>query len=278
MRLDERNLISKALAQHPVLAEYENKIYDPGNIYLIPSQDRDKADLAADKLFAGYVSKYKRFGVTPHNAVRYMATGEPGLASNKTYIYDLENEWNTWRVQAVVEGKNGKYNEKNGKYLPPSIAAYHELMHIEEIKAGQKAKTGHVAGDELLPTTKTIILTDEIYKKINNMPIDAVVDYGHSINIRGKDISIGQLANFYRNLENKYGNLAKAITSAESLEFLSEDRRPDILKDKTSHNGAVNYKTVSSQAMDICEASYLKPLPTPEAQLQSAKKLGIACH
>jgi hypothetical protein len=52
--------------------------------------------------------------------------------------------------------------------------------------------------------------------------IDVEIDYDKKIEIKGHSVSFGLFANFYRELERKYGKLYLALTSSESIAFLSK--------------------------------------------------------
>ncbi len=77
-------------------------------------------------------------------------------------------------------------------------------------------------GNEILPTLKTIILSDEIFKKIYEKSLDSEIDYGKSLHFKENTIPIGRLANIYRHLEEKYSSLSEALLSTESFEFLKK--------------------------------------------------------
>ncbi len=166
------------------------------------------------------IAKYAIHGCSEKNIVDWYYGGMPGAASNKTWLCDVKNKWNTWRVQAVVEGRHGSHNEKYGRYLPPHVVAYHELMHVEETSIYAKKSVQQEDGVELLTATKTIILLDFIYKKIHGLEDSFEVDYGMHIQISGKEIPLGLFANFYREQEARYGKLYLAVLSPESISFL----------------------------------------------------------
>jgi hypothetical protein len=226
-RADELNLVLHSMSKNPALRAFAQELYKPERIYLIQTGQRDKAEEIAEQKSSAYVRKYKAYGVTETNAVDYDVSGMPGAAINKTSVYDIENQWNTWRVQAKVETKNGTYNERGNGYLPPAVAAYHELMYVEETRKRQPDSSfDNEIGVEILATLKTVLIEDEIYKSINKIGASQVVDYQQTMNINGNSIPLGYVANFYRNLEHKYRNLAKAVTSPESLQFLSTGITP----------------------------------------------------
>lgn len=221
-RAHELKLVQAKRQQDSILVELEKAIYQSEFIYLIPPEKKDQADAVAKRLFTDYLSRYSPHGVHANNAVRWLRTGTPGIGSNKTFIHDLENQWNTWSVEAVVEERHGAHNEKHGGYLPPHIVAYHEFMHVEETAPGQdKADFAERwNGCELLTALKTILLVDQVYKEVHGLGLNVEVNYGKTIRLGNKKWSLGRFANKYRTLEQQHGTLIAAVLSEESFTFL----------------------------------------------------------
>lgn len=218
-RQEELKAIKKAIQSVKILSKLQEAIYAPKYIHLIPLDKKDEADAAAQKMFLNYISKYSEFGITEQNAVIWSKNGMPGCVSNKTIVYDLENQLNTWHAEVIVEARHGNFNEEFNHYLPPHVVAYHELMHLEELEP--RCKDGPTQnGDELLATIKTFILLDIVYKEIHGLPLESTVDYGKHIEIGCGKISLGAFANFYRQQEAKHGTLCAGLLSKESISFL----------------------------------------------------------
>lgn len=148
----------------------------------------------------------------------------------------------------VVQGlfRSITLDTKN-RYTPPAITAIHELMHVQELcdpTFETSEKNSWVR--ESLTTLKTLILQDEIHKKIHNIPMDTEIDYGEGRfaevlldkptilggklynYFNSRKIDIGEIANVYRNLEAKYSNLAEALVSRESFDFLNNECKSDL--------------------------------------------------
>lgn len=219
-RAEELLAVKKAMRVQSILAKLQEAIYKDTFIYLIPKEKKDEADEVARGLFLNYISKYSTHGCTEQNIVKWVRSGIPGCYSNKIMISDVENEWNTWFVDALVEERHGSCNEKYDKYLPPHIVAYHELMHVEETPLRAKESTQQQNGNELLTVIKTIILLDVVYKKIHDIDEAEEVDYSKSIDVNGTIIKLGRFANFYRKKESELEKLYLALISPESIEFL----------------------------------------------------------
>ena len=205
-----------------IFTEYQRVIYDQQKLNIIPIEFKDKADEISKEIYAEYIKKYSDHGVSIENSVCWTDNN-----LTRTYLSSLENQWNTWRVQACVAKPNHNSHIKNRLYRPVYICALHELMHTEETPLGvlehQYAKFDSVI--EVLTVTRTLILMDEVYKKTLKLPIDVEVDYENSFNLFGKSIKQGELANFYRKLENGYPSLAEALVSNESLVFLGQTKK-----------------------------------------------------
>jgi hypothetical protein len=175
-------------------------------------EKKAEADQIAKELFLKYIAKWQTAGYTEQNIVDW--DNEGNFRAGGTYVFDLLNEWNPWKVQPVVAA-GGKVLERDGLYLPPYVVAYHELMHVEETPKCAKEKH-HQKGVELLTTIKTIVLQDHIYKKIHKLEENREVDYGRFIGT----IPLGTFANFYRRQEAIHGTLSRALICPESIAFL----------------------------------------------------------
>lgn len=100
-------------------------------------------------------------------------------------------------------------------------------MHIEECKQGISAQEHYHDKENYqknsLTTLKTLMLQDEVYKQVSGADQDQVVSYGHKLHSpNGESVDIGKIAHFYRQLESQHANLAEALVSNASLEFLKD--------------------------------------------------------
>ncbi|MBI2070411.1 MAG: hypothetical protein HYT79_07375 [Elusimicrobia bacterium] len=217
-RAAEYEEIRNAALDNPAFADFVNAVYQPRLIHLIPKNKKKKADKIAMALFQQYIRKYEDAGVTMENIVEWVRTGHPGAASNKTWVYDSENEHNTWRVHAIIEAAD---NWENDLFLSKYTVAYHEVMHVEEISLRAPESIQNNDLRELITTVKTIILADAIYKKIYGLQLQTSVDHHQNVQWNGHSMSVGALANFYRDLETTHGTLAQALISEESLNLIN---------------------------------------------------------
>ncbi|GEM_PF-5483377 len=202
----------------PLLRVFQTSIYRPENFNLIPANQWQSADTYAKEIFSNYIKKYSYVGITADNIVewKYKKSDTDGYGWNRCIT-----SYSPWKVSVIIDADiltRSKY------FVSPHIVALHEVMHIEETKKyiSQKMTNNLYWCKEILTTTKTIIVLDDVYKKINKIKIDNEVNYNKFIRINGNKIPIGKFANFYRVLEINHGNLARAITSPESFNFFKK--------------------------------------------------------
>lgn len=113
-----------------VLEKFENSLYQPGNIHLIPKECRAISDEMAAQAYSNYLNKYRHCGISETNAVQWAE----GFTRNcVTYMEKI----------SIIPG---------GLIMTSRLAfAIHELMHVEEtakFSPERKSQTG----DKLLTT------------------------------------------------------------------------------------------------------------------------------
>ena len=217
-RRKEFSRLSYQTMQYPVLKELGFKIYDIQYRFIISARDRKKADFYSRDIFLDYIQKYKKAGITEHNIVRWVNNNR----DRKDYCV-VENTPTMKYLDVSVGAGHGMNNTEKGFYFPPHIVAYHEVMHAEEHKKNFYLYT---YGRETITTIKTIILLDEVHKKIKNIDLKEEIDYKKTVCLSERQIPLGCFANFYRGLEAKHSSLGDAIVSEESLAFLSASLLP----------------------------------------------------
>lgn len=229
--------IEKLASRDPAVAAFAEALYQPENIRLIPVEQRAEADPIANEIFANYVSTYAKHGLTTQNAVDWMDSDMPGFASNKTTTTDIENEWNTWHLSATVERLGTTGTKKDSThYLPGGLVALHELMHVEETAKGSPDKDSP-QWIELMTTAKSVILGDEVYKRVNGLALESEVNYGKKLQWEGQSIEIGQLANVLRVLEKNHGSIAGAVLSSDFRALVHGNREPTRTAPASAHGG-----------------------------------------
>lgn len=219
-RAGELLAVKRLADKYSAVASFAEVLHRPENVELIPVAQREPADRISADIFESYVRRYAARGLTPQNAVEWVDSDMPGFASNKTWIHDRESEWTTWNTHPIVErrGTTGTTSEAT-HYLPGGLVALHELMHVEETKKGEPDGPPEIF-QEVMTTAKSLILADEVYKRISALALDAVVDYGKAVQWNCNSMPIGRLANFLRDLEAKYRGISGAILSPEFLDLV----------------------------------------------------------
>lgn len=241
-----------------IFSEYQRVVYDKQKLNIIPIEYKDKADIISKEIFNQYIEKYKSDGLTVDNAVSWN-----NLMLTKTYLHDLENEWNTWHTESTTANINCSSHIKDKMYRPAYICALHELMHVEETakKISKKEYKKFDSIAEVLTVTRTLILMDEVYKRTLEIPLEIEVDYKNNFYIFGKSISQGQLANFYRSLELKHTSLADALISEESTMFLGYKKDQLLLQNNSNHSAVTFFHKTMKDLLER-KIKLLEPFDT----------------
>ena len=202
----------------PAWSTFSDAIYKPEvTFYMIPQKDRQKADLLGDKMLQDELKKY---GTTPERTFSKPTDDW----RNVTTCCDIDNEWNNWNLQISLD--TGLSKETGEKYAPLGVIALHELGHVRQYMPGgskqefESRRTKTFA--EIAPTIDLIVRQDEIYKKIHNIPLEQEVKYPKSVTIAGKSHSIGQIANHFRQIKEKYGfdNFEQVLLTNEAKNYV----------------------------------------------------------
>lgn len=222
-RVEDLRKIHENISRDPFLSQFEKALYyedaSPSFVHLIPAEQKQKSEEFAHAIFVDYIKKYEKEGINENNALWWNDTGPKGEVVIKEDNY---RNYLGWHVYATARKKNNYSFELEGNYLPVYLTAYHEFQHVEETPSLASRIFYSLKGGEILPTLKTIILSDEIFKKIYEKGLDSEIDYGKSLHVSENTIPIGRLANIYRHLEEKYSSLSEALLSTESFEFLKK--------------------------------------------------------
>jgi hypothetical protein len=215
-RSQEYARLSHVAMHNPLLREMGYKIYDIRYRLIISAHHREEANQYSRELFLNYIKPYRKAGITEENIVRWVKNGDD--THYRSDYCDVEKLPETHYVDVSVEVDNGKLNEKKGYFFPPHLVAFHEVMHAEEYK---KNLYKYTYGLETITTVKTILLLDEVNKKIKGVDLAEEINYRKIVRLSQSHIPLGCFANFYRALEKKHNNLGDALASDESLAFLA---------------------------------------------------------
>ena len=135
---------------------------------------------------------------------------------NVTYTIDTGQ----WSLQVLIKGDV----DGQDKYLPKELVILHELYHVKQMEPGTPENhDGRYY--ELGATIDSIVKSDEIHKKINDMPLDAKVEYSrYYITRDGTKVNIGTLANEFREImiDNDFENWEQVFMSPEGKALIEK--------------------------------------------------------
>ena len=148
--------------------------------------------------------------------------------SGVTLVSSVDNDWNDWKVQVAVDPAgihlgSGTDPLPGAYFVPSSVVALHELEHVRRIAPGTPEEEGTPrVTDELGPVLQQILLQDQIAKELSGSSLGTLKQYPcHPPVPKGKvALSLGETANLFRELIQKYGTPERAALSEEGLAFI----------------------------------------------------------
>ena len=139
-----------------------------------------------------------------------------------TYINDVDNEWNNWNIQILIKGDcEGETNQ----YLPKNLVVLHELYHAKQKEPGEAENNSKGRFSELGAVIDSAVRSDIIHKKLNNIPINTIVEYPKKFKTSsGEEINLGQLVNEFRIIKEEKGfeSWEQVFTSNEGIKLIKE--------------------------------------------------------
>jgi len=192
----------------------------PAHLFMIEGEHADRAEALA-RLRLGALLAEKNPG-RPTEMAYQPSAFRPGV----TWTYDIDNDWNDWRVAVDVDPRGISLREGHWK-VPASIVTLHELGHVARIRPGDpdsdpsnEAEAAILA--ELGPVIEQIVLQDEVAKAIHGSPLDSKRTYPcHPPAPPGKPpLDLGEAANVFRGLIREHGSPERAVLSPEGQRFI----------------------------------------------------------
>ncbi|MBM3207513.1 MAG: hypothetical protein FJZ57_02760 [Chlamydiae bacterium] len=159
----------------------------------------------SEEVFSDYISKYKNFGCTEKNIIEITPSVEDSNCVDRIFSKD-----GTTIAHAKATNHTVCYGDNC--YLN-GLVYLHEIMHVEE---------GYMYAQlrELLPTLKQMILTYSVARNLLDENTLSIQKFPQ-IKMGMRSYDYKEFVSFYENLESVSGNLANALVSEESIEYLT---------------------------------------------------------
>lgn len=205
------------LENKSVFSALEDALYESdARFNMIPKEDREKAESLGYDMLCNELTKYN---TTPEEVF-----GPPSdFFQSVTTCCDIDNPWNDWNLQVNLDKQLSQINGK--EYAPLGVIALHELGHVRQTMPGKpEQEFNNTELKELAPTIDLIVRQDEIYKQIHNTPLNQKVAYPHSVLIAGNSIEIGEIANTFRQIKQKYNfdNFEQVLLTKDAEVYVSQ--------------------------------------------------------
>jgi hypothetical protein len=194
----------------------------PSHFWMIPASLESAANARGEVLLRTYMDLHDP--MRDREFVFQSSTFRSGV----TLVSSVDNEWNDWKVQVAVDPAgihlgSGTDPLPGAYFVPSSVVALHELEHVRRIAPGTPEEDGTPpVTDELGPVLQQIVLQDQIAKELSGSSLGTLKQYPcHPPVPEGKvALSLGETANLFRELIQKYGTPERAALSKEGLTFI----------------------------------------------------------
>ena len=180
----------------PAYLWLEKELYTTDHFKMLPMNRRQEVEEISNALMQERLQK--RFGWDKMQLESFLEEAT-GSFRNVTFRYTTDNEWNNWTVNVSLL-PDGVYDEEAGKFFPRSLCALHELLHVQETFPGEGENYEQPLG-ELSTSIQDIVLSDFVYKKLNNIDLKEEIAYPQ----QKQSVNYGKLAVFFREMLQKYG-------------------------------------------------------------------------
>ncbi|MBU0672111.1 MAG: hypothetical protein KJ732_03685 [Candidatus Margulisbacteria bacterium] len=185
---------------------------------MIPSQYAEQASALADPHLQALLTSVGR---SPEQAFSFGT----GFQAGVTFIYDVENDCNTWNLHVYLDSDGARTEFAGGEYVVPwQNCGIHELGHVARTQrlSPEDIPFEQEAAEELANVCEQIILQDNIMRNILNLSPDTTVAYPLGIATEREAIPLGNFAIMMRGLVALYGNIESALMSQEFQAFLGQ--------------------------------------------------------
>ncbi len=229
---------------NPQLPGFASTEVDDGRstFKMIPVSMAVDANRLSSQLYLDYCTEHD---LDPQAAIDWgHDTAWPGI----TLIHEA-NLYQPWSAEIIVDIGGMVITHGDEQYFNPSyLVALHELDHAERIFVGTKDEALSeidIATHEIAPVLEGIINRDAVYKEIEGIPLDEIVEYPELLPTgAGEGINLGLVANTFRELRDQYGSIEAALMSDEGMAFVAQYYSNEISADEIKQwNDSLNAST-----------------------------------
>jgi len=209
-----KKIINSDLRYKYAMEEFYNQLYQVEAYACFFDDDKNLVHKEAKKVLDSELSQYTNDNDKLDNLYKKYDF------RNATFTNDIDNKWNNWCIDICITGDV----DKQKAYLPEELVILHELYHVKQTIPGAKADYSDPFV-ELGAALDSVVKSDEIHKKINNIPLDEIVDYPYNfIKKDGTKINLGELVNQFRNIKQNHNckNWEQAFMTQEGIELVKE--------------------------------------------------------
>ncbi len=188
---------------------------------MIPRADSKKAEKIAKQILYNDLQKYD---MTTEQIDKWLevATSENGKAildeSESNGIMGQVSSGSEWYCLIFLRPQNKLLVVDKFEYVPFGLIALHEFEHAKDLFPGRERDLEDSLSE--LPTyVMEIVMLDNIYRQIHNIPDTQLVSYKHG----DESINLGEIADLFRKLSKKYhtDNWPELLLTPEATTYIN---------------------------------------------------------
>lgn len=192
--IDAKSFHQTSTKQDPKFIAFCSVLYDSSDRFnMLSKKDASSAEKIAERLLG---EKLKAYDITPKDTTFSYSD----FFQSAVFTNDADNHANNWEQHIIIDTKQ---LNKEDAYSPLAVVKAHELGHIMQTMPGTSENDFNATVlAELAPTIELIVMHDQIYKEIHNIPLKEEVSYPTS---KENNLpNLGKIANTFRSIKEKH--------------------------------------------------------------------------
>jgi hypothetical protein len=212
--LDYAALKEKVLQNDTGIVRFSKALYASDKKFILTGEDREKCNEISLECLDNW---FKENNISEENVVRYA----PKLQDTAPNYFSIHTSQGDRFYARMVISPTGELC--NNCYSPVGCNIIHETQHMMQVDFKAESNYSNYTA-ELGPTLYSLMLNDEIYKKIHGIDLQEQVDYGNIYVPDGNPVAIGEIANRFREIVQKHPSKSvdKIVAEPEMIQQMAK--------------------------------------------------------
>jgi hypothetical protein len=212
--LDYAALKEKVQQNDTGIVRFSKALYASDKKFILTGEDREKCN----EMSLEYLDKWLKESNISAEDVVWNAPKANDETLNYFSLY--ANQGKKFRAKMVI---NPTGELLDNLYSPVGCNIIHETQHMMQVDFKAKSNYSDYTA-ELGPTLYSLMVNDEIYKKIHGIDLQEQVNYGNIYISDGNPVAIGEIANRFREVVQKHPSKSvdKIVAEPEMMQQMAK--------------------------------------------------------